>query len=337
MRKGSIVQLAALGAVLGACAGAVAYFVPWLPTSAAAERGRIDFAFWFVTVICIVIFAVVGSVLIYSIVHFRVRPDDDTDGPPIHGHTGVEVVWTAVPAVLVTAISIVSGVVLHQNGRVPANHLTVEVTAQQFAWSFKYPDASDLTTGQLRLPIGKAVELKITSIDVIHSFWVPEFGQKQDAVPGSINKIVITPNRLGTYPVVCTELCGLGHSVMRTSAIVMPQKGFDAWLKGQRHAISGGGGSAGKAVYANNGCGGCHTLTAAGTSGKLGPDLDKLPAEAQKAGRPLEAFVRDSIVNPDDYVEPGYLKRVMPSTFAQLPKDQLDALVQYLISSSKGK
>jgi cytochrome c oxidase subunit 2 len=164
---------------------------------------------------------------------------------------------------------------------------------------------------------------------------VPEFGQKQDAVPGLTTKLVITPDRVGTYPVICTELCGLGHAVMRTSAIVMPAAAFDAWLNKQGKALAGPASQAGKTVFVNNGCGSCHTLKAAGATAKIGPDLDKLPTAAKSAGKPLDAFVRESIVDPNAYVAPGFPKNVMPSTFSQLPKAQLDALVQYLVSSSK--
>jgi cytochrome c oxidase subunit 2 len=166
---------------------------------------------------------------------------------------------------------------------------------------------------------------------------VPQFGQKQDAVPGIHTKLVITPTKLGTYPVICTELCGLGHSLMRTVAIVMPAKQFDAWLHGRTKAITGPPVSAGKAVFANNGCGSCHTLQAAGTKATVGPDLDRLPAEAQRAGKPLEKFIEESIVDPNAYVEMGYPRGVMPTTFGKaLSKTQLDALVQYLVQSSKG-
>src|SRR2546430_4545172 len=121
---------------------------------------------------------------------------------------------------------------------------------------------------------------------------------------------------------------------MRARAIVMEPAAFAKWLKAGGKAISGG--NAGLAVFTNNGCSGCHTLTAAGAKGTIGPDLDKLPAEAQRAKQPIEAFTRESIVNPDAYIEPGYPKGVMPKTFSQLPKEQLDALVQYLVKSSKG-
>src|SRR6266849_2758602 len=337
MRRGSIASLLGLGIVVGGIAAAVALALPWLPKPASNEANRIQFLFWFVVVICIAIFALVGAVMACSIIRFRPGADDDSDGPSIHVHIGLEIWWTLIPTILVTSIGIYSAIVLSRDDALGKNVLHVNVTAQQFAWSFSYPDAKGLTSGTLRLPKGRSVELTFNSKDVIHSFWVPEFSQKQDTVPGLTTKVHITPSRLGKFPVICTELCGLGHSVMRTEAIVMTPKKFDAWLHGQTKAItSPSPGVAGAAVFKNNQCGACHTLAAAGASGKVGPDLGKLPAYAKTAGKPLPDFIHQSIVEPNAYIQAGYPKNVMPPTYGKsLSKQQLDALVQYLISSSK--
>jgi cytochrome c oxidase subunit 2 len=333
VRRGSLFQLIAIGMLIGGAVSAVALLIPWLPPSASKERGRIDFVFWFTTGICIAIFAVVFAVSIFAYLKFRARPDDDSDGPPIHGHTGLEIAWTAVPALLVTAIAVVSAVVLAKNDHIPANHLTVDVTAQQFAWSFKYPDQGDVTSTILRLPLHKPVKLEIKALDVIHSFWVPEFGQKQDAVPGIVTHLKVTPTKLGTFPLICTELCGLGHALMRSRAVVMEPAKFEAWARQAKKGISGA--NAGKTVFDNNGCGSCHTFKPAGSKGTIGPDLDDLSSSAKKAGKPLDQFVRESIVDPNAYIAPGYPRNVMPTTFSTLPKSQLDALVQYLTKSGK--
>jgi cytochrome c oxidase subunit II len=337
MRRGSIASLLGIGVVAGGIAAAVALALPWLPKPASNEADRVGPLFWFVIVICIVVFAAVAAVMVYSITHFRAAPDDDSDGPPVHGHTGLEIVWTVIPTLLVTAIGIWSAIVLSRNDALGANAMRVNVTAQQFAWSFSYPEAKGLTSGTLRLPMGRSIQLVLQSKDVIHSFWVPEFSQKEDTVPGIVTTLHFTPNRLGTFPVICTELCGLGHAVMRTSVIVMTPAAFDKWLAGQTKAVSSpDAGVAGKAVFENNACGACHTLTAAGASGKVGPDLDKLPAYAQTAGKPVDAFTQESIVDPSAYVEKGFPDNVMPHTYGSaLSKQQLDALVQYLVSSSK--
>jgi cytochrome c oxidase subunit 2 len=338
MRKGQILTLLGIGLVAGGIATAVAVLPTWLPTQASREAGRIDFVIWFTIVISIVIFALVGAVMIYEIVKFRAPPGDDSDGPPIHGHTGLEIGWTIVPLLIVTSIAIVSAIVLSRNGNAGVNPLRVDVTAVQYAWTFTYPDAHGLTSDVLRLPKGRSVMLTISSKDVIHSFWVPNFGQKQDAVPGLHPTLHITPDRLGTFPVICVELCGLGHSLMRSEAIVMTPAAFDKWLKSQQAAIASPNASvSGAAVFKNNGCGACHTLTAASATGKIGPDLDKLAQWAAQAKQPLASFVKTSIIDPNAYIQPGFPKNVMPGTFgASLSQQQLDALVQYLISSKKG-
>jgi cytochrome c oxidase subunit II len=346
VRRGSIVQLVAIGVVCGAGATVVALVIPWLPHAASRQAGRIDFVFWFVTAISIMIFALVAAVIIYAVFKFRAQPGEDADGPPIHGHTGLEIAWTAVPAALVTSISIVSAVVLAKNDHIPhasaagkADPLTplvVDVTAQQFAWSFKYKGFGNLVSATLKLPLRKTVELRITSLDVTHSFWVPEFGQKQDAVPGSVTKLAITPDRRGTFPVICTELCGLGHAVMRSRAEVMPAKDFLSWAKGQQKKQGRPAPTSGKALFTANACDTCHTFKPAGANQKIGPDLDKLPEEAQRAGQPLQQFIRQSIVDPNAYVEPGYQKNIMPGTFgSSLTKAELDALVAFLSGGKK--
>jgi len=330
VRRGSLVQLIVLGLIAGAITGAVAWWIPWLPESAGEEADRIDFVFWFVTVIAVAVFAAVVAVLVYSVVKFRAKPDDLSDGPPTHGHTGLEIWWTAIPTVLVTAISIVSAIVLAQNSRA-GNALEIKVVAQQFAWQFTYPNGQ--TYGSLRIPNGRPTRLDITAKDVLHSFWVPQLGQKQDAVPGQHNRIVITPNRTGIFPVICTELCGLGHAIMRSQVQVMEPAAYRRWVRsGGKPA---GNEDPGLAVFNGQGCNGCHTFSAAASGAQIGPNLDQLQDEAKGAAKPLEAFIRESILNPDAYIEPSYQAGVMPSFEGRIPAKDLDALVQYLAENAK--
>jgi cytochrome c oxidase subunit 2 len=354
VRRGAIVRLVVLGIVLGLGATAVAILIPWLPDSASDQAEEIDFVFWFVTAICIGVFSVVASIAVYSVLKFRAPPDDDTDGLPIHGHTGIEIAWTVVPFILVTAMGIVSAVALARNEKVPDDAMVVNVVGRQFAWQFMYPPANApdpgedtlecdkesvrarcLTSGQLHLPLRVPIHLRMRADDVIHSFWVPEFRQKQDLLPGQVTTLVITPTKVGQYELLCTELCGLGHSTMRAAVIVSSPAEFAKW-KSEAGKQTSSGGNAGQAVFTQNGCNSCHTLKAANATGTTGPDLDKLPQEAREAGKPLEAFVRESIVSPDAYVQKGYPAGVMPKTYASLPKGQLHALVQYLVRSSRG-
>jgi cytochrome c oxidase subunit II len=233
VRKG-IVQLVAIGVVIGVALTLVAVLFQWLPTSASEEFDRIQALYWFATVISIAIFSLVGAVVLFSVWKWRVPLDDDADGPPIHGHTGLEILWTAVPAVLVIAIGIFSAVVLAKNGEAGNRPLEVEAIGQQFAWKFTYTDYDDLTSGELVVPLGREVRFTMRSVDVIHSFWVPNFGQKMDAVPGIETTILVTPTRIGEYAVVCAELCGLGHATMRAKARVVTQAEFDTWIQEKR-------------------------------------------------------------------------------------------------------
>ena len=331
MRRGSIVRITIYGVLAGILASVVAVLVPWLPTSASEEMDRIEFTFWFTTVICIAVFSVVAAAIVYSVLKFRVQPEDDSDGPPIHGHTGLEIVWTAIPAVLVTAISVVSAIVLAKNDDAGPNPLRIAVTAQQFAWKFEYPGESKVTSGQLVLPVNQPVKLTLHSLDVIHSFWVPEFGQKSDAVPGIETTLVITPNRTGEFALMCTELCGLGHATMRAQVRVVNRSAYDKFLA---DASAGASENPGETVFTTAGCGACHAFSPAGTDAQVGPSLDAIEPSG---GKQLEEFVRESIVDPNEVVAEGYQPDVMPNTFDKtLTEEQLDALVQYLVDGQKG-
>jgi cytochrome c oxidase subunit 2 len=259
VRRGAIVRVITIALLAAAVATAVAIFIPWLPELNSKEGKRIDFVLWFTVAICIAVFAVVAAISVYSVAKFRVRPDDDSDGPPIHGHTGIEIAWTAIPTILVTAIAAVSAVALAENGKLQDDRVVVEVTARQFAWTFAYPpqDAASKpkdeqlcklppdppncpVSGTLRLPAGRQVEFRLRALDVAHSFWVPQFRQKQDAVPGIVTHVAVTPTNPDEATVVCAELCGLGHALMRAPVVVMRENAFNSWRAEQERALQGG-------------------------------------------------------------------------------------------------
>ena len=324
--------MAGIGIVVAILVTLVAVLIPWLPTSASEEMDRIEFVYWFATVICVAIFALVMAVIIYSMMAFRAPPEDESDGPSIHGHTGLEIAWTVVPAILVIAVGVVSAVVLSQNGNAGTNPLTIKVFAQQFAWRFEYPDDKGVKSYELVMPVDRGIKFEMQSADVIHSFWIPEMGQKQDLVPGITTRLVVTPKRIGTFTLVCTELCGLGHATMRGPVRVLSQQDFAAWVKEQQ--VGGSKGDPGAAVFASAGCGGCHAFTPAGTSGAIGPNLDNLVADAKKAGEDPAAYVKESIVDPDKILAPGYAAGVMPASYGDsLSAKEIDALVKYLAAA----
>ena len=204
----------------------------------ASEQGeRVDNLLWFVIWASIAIFTLVATVLIYSLFAFRAEPGDESDGPPIHGNTKLEIVWTLVPTLLLAVMAVWAYLVLSDNEALASDRVVVNVTAQQFAWSYQYPDGS-VGTGDLHLPVDKQVELRMRSKDVIHDFYVKEFHVKQDVVPGITTKLIINPTRTGTYQVICAELCGVGHGVMRSRVVVQTQEEYDAWLAQARQQVA---------------------------------------------------------------------------------------------------
>ena len=330
-----MVKMVVIAALAGLVGGLVAVLIPWLPESASEEMDRITFTYWFATVICLAIFALVAAIIVEAVWAFRVKPEDDTDGPPIHGHTGLEIAWTVVPAILVIAIGVVSAVVLSKNADAGSDPLRVQVFAQQFAWRFDYEGG--VQSDELVMPVDRAVQFEMESADVIHSLWIPEMGQKQDVVPGVTTEIVITPTRTGRFALICTELCGLGHSTMRAPVRVVEQEAFATWLEEQGAEEAGSGEvggnvqELGQTTFGSAGCGGCHTFSPAGTDAEIGPSLDDLRAAAEAAGEPVSRYVRQSIVDPNAVVVEGYQPGVMPTTYEEtLSPEELNALVAYL-------
>lgn len=217
-------------AVIGAITVAALLLIDWLPEGAAEQAGRTDTLMWFLVWCSAVIFTGVVAVLLYSVWRFRAAPGDESDGPPIHGNTKLEIIWTVFPTILLAVVAVWAYIVLTDNERLEDDRVEVQVTAEQFAWSFTYPEAG-FTTGDLRVPVGRQVRLAMRAKDVIHDFYVVEFRVKQDVVPGITTYLTFNPTKAGTYQVICAELCGVGHGVMRTQVHVMPQDEYDRWLE----------------------------------------------------------------------------------------------------------
>ena len=243
--------LVIIGVIVAALTAAQALLIDWLPPAASEQAGRtstlLTFLFWSSAVF----FVLITTVIIYSVWKFRAPKGDMSDGPPIHGNTKLEIVWTAVPSVLLVVVAIYGYIVLERNEAVAADALKVDVYAQQFAWSYGYP-GTGIQTGVLVIPQGRQVELHVRARDVIHNFWVPEFGIKGDAVPGIDHVLWINPTTLGTYPVVCSELCGVGHSVMRSKVEVVTPAAFQTWLTKSKAGVAQGTAKSAPAATAAN-------------------------------------------------------------------------------------
>ncbi len=343
MRRHPVIKMVAIGAIASAIGIALALWIDWFPADAAKQAKPIDTLYDVLMIVSIPIFVLVMTVILYSVWAFRMRPgQEDEDGAPIHGNTRLEVFWTAIPAIILVSLCSYAYAVLTDVEKTQADELHVKVHAIQFAWTFEYPQANgrSVMATQLYLPKDRPVRFDIDSGDVLHDFWVPAFRVKIDAVPGITTHVRVTPTRGGAYPVVCAELCGLGHAVMRSTAHVVSPAAFDRWLKQEQAPPPSPGGrrltqaqlvSLGRETFVGDGtCGACHTLAEAGTTGTTGPDLDRvLPGQS-------EDQIRTDIVDPNARIAPGYSANIMPPTFGQtLSQQQLDGLVAYLATVSK--
>jgi len=223
------VPLLILTLIIGGAMVLVAVFIDWVPVVGSKQADRVDTLFLFVGISSIAIFTLVTVVVVYCGWRFRAEPGDDSDGPPIHGNTKLEIVWTIVPTVLLAIMAVWAYLVLSGNEALASDRLQVDVTAQQFAWQFANREVG-VASGDMRVPVGRQVELKMRSKDVIHDFYVKEFRVKQDVVPGITTTLVFNPTRVGTFQVICAELCGVGHGTMRARVIVMEPDAYQQWV-----------------------------------------------------------------------------------------------------------
>ena len=240
LRRKQLVQMLGIGAISSAMGIALALAIDWFPVQGADQAKRID-GLWDVLLIASVpVFVLVQVIVLYCAWKFRMRPGEELkDGEPIHGNTKLEVIWTAIPALLIFGLCTYAYIVLRDIEKASAgNEMNVDVTGQQFAWSYEYkePGKSTVRSQTLYLPEGRSVQFRVHARDVIHSFWVPAFRVKIDAVPGITTRTRATPSRKGSYSLVCAELCGLGHATMRSTVYVVGRDAFEAWLRRERSA-----------------------------------------------------------------------------------------------------
>jgi cytochrome c oxidase subunit II len=244
------IVVAAVSAVIAIAIGiAISYWIHWFPAQASTQAKETDTLYHVLVIASIPIFVIVVSVILYSVWQFHMKPGEELkDGPPIHGNTRLEVFWTAIPTVLLLGLVGYSFVVLRNNEKKPAREIQIGVTGQQFAWSYQYPPSltggAPLNSDQLYVPKGVSVDFALHSKDVIHAFWIPAFRLQEDVVPGITTHWRTTPTLTGSYPIVCNMLCGLGHSLMRSTVHVVPEGQFKAWIKSQLAAGSSSTGAA---------------------------------------------------------------------------------------------
>lgn len=348
-----IAEMFIFGALASAVGIVLGLAIDWFPMQGSTQADAIDTLWDVLVIVSVPIFVLVTVVVLWSVRIFRQRPGEEgLDGPPIHGSTRLEVIWTALPAILLIALCGYAWAVLVDIEEAPGSsqpaERRVQVIGEQFAWSFKYKEnGKEFTSNRLYLPAGESVRFDVVSKDVIHDFWIPDFRMKIDAVPGITTGFRVTPRpeAIGEHEIVCAELCGLGHAFMRQTAIVQPPDEFDAWvtkMTTEAPAAPAGGGEeltaedgkqlfvAGKPDTGALACGTCHKLADAGTTAQTGPDL----GEALKGMD--AAAIRAATVDPDAEITEGFAKGIMPPNYGEtLTGPELDALVDYLVEATK--
>jgi cytochrome c oxidase subunit 2 len=212
---------------------AVMVSINWDGQEASTAALKIDDLLNVMIVLSSFVFSLVMVMLGYALWKFRAKPGDESDGEPIHGNTKLEIAWTLIPTIIVLFGGGYSWKVLHEIEEKKPNALTVDVFSQQYAWSFAYPGKGyKYVEGEFHVPVNRQIQFKMHAQDVIHSFWVPEWRIKKDNVPGITTTAIVTPDKVGAYQLVCTELCGFGHATMRAKVVVESPSKFREWVEG---------------------------------------------------------------------------------------------------------
>lgn len=303
-----------------------------LPVQASAQAVPIDWLFNWQFIAISFLFALIVVPLFYSLIVFRRKKGDTSDGEHIKGNTPLEIAWTVIPLFIVIAFAFMGAKSLGDTRRIDPNAMEIKVTASQFSFLFEYPEYG-VTSKELYLPSNKQVVLKMESKDVIHSFWVPEFRVKQDIVPGRVTEYRITPTLEGVYYVRCAELCGGGHSAMRSAVEVVTQNRFEQWIaerQAEAVAVQETPEGRGQLLVSQNGCLGCHTtdgsvLVGPSWKGILGEEVELADGTTLIAD---QAYIAESITDPNVKIVKGFQADLMPQF--DFTDSELADIVAYL-------
>lgn len=291
---------------------------------------RIDDLFRSIFWWAVVVFVVVEGLLVYVIFSFRER-DGDERPEPVHGNALLEIGWTLAPAIILVLIAIPTIQTIWEVDRPPeGDPLHVEVVAHQWWWEFEYPDLGVQTANELRVPVGRTVQLTLSSADVIHSFWVPRIGGKRDMIPGKETMLWFTVDSAGTYPGQCAEFCGMSHALMKMELVAEDSADFQAWVDRMRQPADEPEtelARQGREAFTNSACISCHTVEGTRAQGIIGPDLTHIASRGQIAAGILENTPENMtrwIKNPQ-HIKPGNLMQV-----PEMDDETIRRIVAYL-------
>jgi cytochrome c oxidase subunit 2 len=298
-------------------------------SGATGISGRIvDNVFLYIFLICVFLLGLITFLMVFFVIRYRKKKHPHP--ADIEGSTWLEITWTVIPTLIVLTMFYYGLTGFEFLKKAPPGSMTVKVIARQWSWLFQYENG--IQDPELRVPVGKPVKLLLTSLDVIHGFYVPAFRIKQDVVPGMTNTLWFQATQVGTYDVMCSQYCGLEHSHMLSKVIVLPEREFENWYEGGKKAVTAKGPPPGYNLYQEKGCVGCHSTDG---SPRVGPTFKGLfgrKEEVITAGKEQtvvvdEAFIRNYIRNPNFVQVKGY-PPIMPKI--SLTDEELTALVDYI-------
>lgn len=300
------------------------------PEAASSIAPEIDLLYWFLVIVSVLITLGIGLALLYLGIRYRRKREDEPPPEEIHGSNLLEITWSVIPLILALVMFFWGAHVFFKMRMVPADAMEILVTGKQWMWKMQHPNGKR-EINDLHVPLGQPIRCTMTSEDVIHSFYIPEFRVKQDVLPGRYTSLWFTPTKVGTYHLFCAEFCGTEHSRMGGRVYVMTPSEYEAWLEGGADA-SLSPVEAGEQLFGSLGCVTCHH------DGKnsQGPDLAGVfgTMQALETGEEVladENYVRDSILNPQGQIVAGY-PRVMPSFKGMVTDMQITHLIAYLKS-----
>jgi cytochrome c oxidase subunit 2 len=352
-----IALLAMLGLVLSACA-IEAPQSALDPSGPFAQKPHDLYVkvFW----VAVAVFVLVQGLILYVVVKFREKPDDDGSLPvQVHGNTKLEVFWTALPALILAAIAVPTIQMIFElrDNDVPAYE--IEVIGHRWWWEYRYEGGTIATANELVIPVGEQVRLIMRSEEsggfenaVIHSYWIPALAGKRDVVPGRVSTINLQADEAGRFLGQCAEYCGLSHANMRNRAVAMPRAEFDAWLAAQREDAGDPTDSQavlGKAEFLSRACASCHAIGGTEAVGITGPNLTHLMSRQEFAGAIHDLYLRDAEGNFTDEPNTDLLAKWvrcapdykamradtgvgMPCFTDSMTEQQASAIVAYLLT-----
>ena len=303
----------------------------WLPRRGSTLAEHVDAGWSAVYWVSVVFFVLVASATVIFAMRYRRRTPHDVTSAVAHS-TPLEVTWTAIPLVVLIALFLL-GLRGYMHASVaPAESYEIQVTAEMYMWTFTYPDGTT-TVNELGVPRGRPVRLVMSSKDVVHSFFIPEFRVKQDLVPGAYTTTWFQATRAGETALLCTEYCGVGHSDMLATVKVMEEPDFEEWLKGAGGPSDLPPAERGKALFTQRSCANCHSVDGTRVQGPTLKGLFGRTEELADGTRVTadEEYFRESLMNPAAKVVRGY-PAVMPTYRGLLKDTDVEALIAYIKS-----